>query len=447
MLRRVIYTTHAAGGSEKGRRVQPARAVLASPGYAWMLELLYSHNPSTTWARAGALPPGYERVEQLVELPAAPGRSFLISLTTRPAAASALTSYNALRSGRKRVGRRTLAMGLRAGLVQPILRHKIDIGVQSCLPANQRRSGLLGEQLAELLGVDRVAVALGGGGGPYRKPVVQTFSVTGTPLGYTKVGWNGWTGAGVRREAAALQACSARASLFGVPALLGLSEWQGLDLLTTAPLPSAVQAVGAKAALPQVAVLREISSLSPGFVSPLDTSPWWLGVRRRIDEGVRDDAARAALQGTAGQIELRHGSVPLEFGFSHGDFVPWNLARLDERLYIWDWENSASDVPLGFDAVHYYFQTAFVGRGLPLQEATALAGRLALPALRELGVSAANCGLTAMLHLVELFLRHEEARAATGIADHRFSPGIADVLQRQMSCLGAANSRQMGSVA
>jgi hypothetical protein len=426
--------------------VLPVRDALASPNYAWILDLLYGHKPSITWAPAGTLPHGYQRIEQLAELPAGPGRSFLISLTTRRAAASALTSFNALRSGPKRAVRRTLAIGLRAGLAQPMLRRRIDIGVQSGLAADQHTSGLLTKHLAELLGVHRVAVAVSGGGGPYRKPVIQAFSISGTPLGYTKVGWNGWTSEGVRREAAVMEACSARAPQFGVPALLGLSQWQGLNLLTTAPLPGAVRAVGIQAPLPAVAVLRQIGSLSPGFISLLDTSPWWLGLRRRIDGRVRDAAARAALRRAAGQIELRYGNVPLEFCFSHGDFVPWNMARLDQRLYIWDWENSAPNVPLGFDALHYYFQVGFVGRGLPLQEATALASRLAQPALRELGLSAANCGLIAVLHLLELFLRHEEARAATGTADGRFSPDVARVVEHHLSCLEAADPR-MGRVA
>ena len=45
-----------------------------------------------------------------------------------------------------------------------------------------------------------------------------------------------------------------------------------------------------------------------------------------------------------------------------------------------------ADAPLGFDAVHYYFQVAFVAGLCPLGEATALAADRAAAALRALGV-------------------------------------------------------------
>jgi len=70
---------------------------------------------------------------------------------------------------------------------------------------------------------------------------------------------------------------------------------------------------------------------------------------------------------------------------------------------------------------------------VPLGEATALAARSARPVLRELGVPAAHCGLLAVLHLVELFLRHEEARSAAGITDERFYPAVTGVLEQQLA--------------
>ena len=83
--------------------------------------------------------------------------------------------------------------------------------------------------------------------------------------------------------------------------------------------------------------------------------------------------------------------------------------------------------------MHHHFQVAFVGRGLPLGEATVLAARSARPVLRELGVPAAHCGLLAVLHLAELFLRHEEARSAAGVADERFYPAVIGVLEQQLA--------------
>jgi hypothetical protein len=415
-----------------------ANAIVALPGYAWMLDLLYGGKQSVAWAAAGSLPAGFERVEQLAELPSAPGRSFLVSLASRQGAASALTSFNALRSGRKRVVRRLLGAGLRTGLVQPLLRTKVDIGIRPA--AITDKADLLTEHLRELCGVSgseaaRLVVAIGGGDGPYRKPVLQVFDAAGTPVGFVKVGWNEWTKDGVRAEAAALRACQTRSPKFGVPRLLGVSDWNDLTLMATAPLPDRVRGIGAAAPLPPASVLREISQLSEGGVGPLARSTWWRGVRSRIQQNVTDPPSRQALESMARRLEAGYGGARFEYGFCHGDFVPWNLAQADGQLYVWDWESSFPAAPLGFDAVHYHFQVAFVSRGLPLPEASALAARSARPALLDLGVPAAHCDLLAVLHLTELFLRHEEARHATSATDERFYPAITSVLGQRLADL------------
>jgi hypothetical protein len=424
-----------------------ANAIVALPGYAWMLDLLYGGKQSVAWAAAGSLPVGYERVEQLAELPSAPGRSFLVSLATRQGAASALTSFNALRSGRKRVVRRVLGAGLRTGLIQPLLRTKVDIGVRPA--ATTGKADLLTEHLRELCGVSgssaaRLVVAIGGGDGPYRKPVLQVFDAAGTPVGFVKVGWNEWTKDGVRAEAAALRACQTRSPKFGVPRLLGVSDWNDLTLMATAPMPDRVRGIGAAAPLPPASVLREISQLSEGGMEPLASSIWWRGVRSRIQQNVTDPPSRQALESMARRLEAGYGGARLEYGFCHGDFVPWNLAQADGQLYVWDWESSVPAAPLGFDAVHYHFQIAFVGRGLPLPEASALAARSARPALLDLGVPAEHCDLLAVLHLTELFLRHEEARHATGAIDERFYPAITSVLGKRLADLEQTASRVIG---
>jgi len=405
-------------------------AAPAPAGHAWLFDLLFTGTSTVTWAAAGALPPGFDRAEQFAALPSGGGRVFMVSLAARPGASSALTSYNALRSGRRRLARSVLGLGLRSGLAQPLLRDKIDIGVVSGATPGQLADDLLFRHLQELLGHGPVVIALGGGGGPYSKPVLQVFSSGGTPLGYVKVGWNDWTREAVRREAAALRACATRQMRIGVPELLDRSTWRGLDLVVTAPLPPGVRRVGTAAGLPNAGLLREISELSPVYAGELATSPWWLGIRCRIQAGVTDPEARAALVQATERIERAHGGVALEFGTWHGDLVPWNLARLGQRLYAWDWESSSPDAPLGFDAVHFHFQVAFVARRHPLEQAVALAARGARPVLEQLGIPAAAHALVTALHLIELSVRHEEARRSSGCIDDRFYPAVTRVLGR-----------------
>jgi hypothetical protein len=413
----------------KGKHVPQGHTASASASYRWLLDVLVGRTNTVTWTAAGELPAGFERADQLAVLPSGPGRSFLVPLATRRAASSALTSYNALRPARRRLERRILGTGLRTGLAQPLLSRKVDIGTAVGVTGEQRAGLMLGEHLSALFGRGPVAIAVGAGGGPYRKPVLQVFGRDGTPLGYVKVGWNDWTRDAVRHEAAALRACAGRSMRLGVPALLDQSTWHGLDLLVTAPLPAGVRRP-ARGWLPGADVLREISGLSRLRVSELAASPWWLGLRARIRTGVSDPAARASLCRVADGIERSFGHVTLEFGTWHGDFVPWNLARLGTQLYAWDWESSAPDAPLGFDALHFHFQLAFVARRRPLAEAADIADRGARQALADLGIAADSRRLLAPLHLVELAVRHEEARRSTGDVDGRFYPAVLRALEQ-----------------
>jgi hypothetical protein len=420
-----------------GGILQAFRDARAPVSHAWLLDLFYAGSPAVTWAAAKELPAGFERAGQFAVLPGRADRIFLVSLATRPGAASALTSFNSLRSGRTRLARRVLGLGLRAGIAQPLLRDKIDIGIEPGASPAQLADELLGQHLQDLFGRGPVVIALGAGSGPYRKPVLQVFAADGVPLGYIKVGWNDWTREAVGREATALRACAQRPMRFGVPELLGLSTWRGLDLLVTAPLPDGVRRLGSAGGLPEAAVLREISELAPDFADELAASPWWRSLRTRI-QAVTDPAARSALELTAERIERSYGRVPLSFGAWHGDLVPWNLARVGSRLYAWDWESSTPDVPLGFDAVHFYFQVAFVAEGRPLGESVALAAGQSGPALGELGVPAPARRLVVLLHLVEQAVRHEEARRSTGDIDGRFYPAVMGVLERELAGLRTA---------
>ncbi len=157
----------------------------------------------------------------------------------------------------------------------------------------------------------------------------------------------------------------------------------------------------------------------------------------RITSAVPDPVSRERLTAAAGRISRAHGQERLEFGRWHGDLVPWNLASLGAKLYAWDWESSAASAPVGLDAVHFGFQLAFVTGRLPLAESVRRAADAARPALTTLGVPASAQGMLSELHLLELAVRHEEARGSTGDADGRFYPAVFDVLD-QLSERGAA---------
>jgi hypothetical protein len=410
----------------EGKHVRGVHVAPATQDYAWLFDLLFAGSPAVTWAPAGQLPAGYDRADQFAVLPGGGGRSFMVSLASRRGSSSALTSYNALRPARRRLARTGLGLALRSGLAQPLIATKIDIGLAADQP--QQAATLLAAHLTGLLGGQPVVIAFGGGSGPYRKPVLQVFSAEGLPLGYVKIGWNAWTREAVRNEAAALSACASRPIALGVPAVLHYGSWQGLELMITAPLPEGVRRQGN--ALPPADVLREICGLSGTEVTELAASSWWADLQARIASGITDPATRVRLARVSDQLARRHGQLPLEFGRWHGDLVPWNLARLGARLYAWDWESSTASAPVGFDALHFCFQVAFVGQRRQLREAAALAASGARRALDALDVQARARDLLATLHLTELAVRHEEARSATGDADDRFAPAVIDLLER-----------------
>jgi hypothetical protein len=436
----VRQTVGAAGWqSTTGEGIQVPRRLRtpASASYTWIFDLLFAGGPAVAWAPAGELPDGFRQVEQFAILPAIAGRGFAVSLAGRRSAASALTSYKALRTVPRRLVREIFGLGLRAGLAQPFIRTRIDIGVAAGTPVGELEDQIITAFLARKLGCGQVRIAFGGGSGPYRKPVLQVFSPRGVPLAYVKIGWNAWTSKAVRQEAAALRACAARPMRLGVPGLIGLASWRGLDLLITAPMPGSVTRRGLGAPAPGAAVLREISELGGAHRAELAVSPWWQSLQARI--GTASGPARAPLEQAASAIEHRFGEQELEFGGWHGDFVPWNMAQLGGQVYAWDWESYADQAPVGFDALHYYFQVDFVHRRRPLAQAAAAAARRAAPDLAALGVSAAAAAAVPVLHLMELFVRHEEARASAGSADDRFYPEVADVLAAALTDPGAAS--------
>jgi hypothetical protein len=413
--------------SEGGCVVLRSRLVPTPASGQWLLDLLVGQVPQVSWAAAGRLPSGFSTTEQFALLPTSGDRTFLVSLASRAATISALTSYNALRTPRRRLARRALALGLMAGQADRLLASRVDVGTS----AGAGLGGsdyLIGDRLRTLFGRDELCIAVGGGSGPYRKPVLQVFAADGRPLGYVKVGWNEWSRDSVRREADALRACAGRPMRLGVPALLDHGQWRGLDIVTTAPLPANARRVAGRPRLPATGLLREITELSPGQVSDLAASRWWQQVRTRIAALGERAGTESWLSAVADRLEGSHADAVLAFGAWHGDLVPWNLARSGSRTYAWDWESSSLDAPVGLDALHFFFQVAFVERGVPLGQAAAYAAAQARPALRELGVADHAHSLLAVAHLLELALRHDEASACTGDRDERFFPAITRLL-------------------
>ena len=279
------------------------------------------------------------------------GPRFLLPIGTTDLGISSCLSYLGLRDRRTRLNRRVLAGALRVGASPLVIRQRLvaDTGPGSLLA-----------HLQHALGRAPVHVAVGLGNlDEVWKPTLQVFATDGTPLAYVKVG----RGAiGAHLVATELTALSAWASqddprLF-VPALIAAAPWNDMPLACTQPMPGDVRR------LPSGPIsawgVRTLDQ--PIHPRPIGDTPWWNGRLERF----ADHPAIAPLLARIAERH-RHGNRP--WARSHGDWVPWNLARSSRGLVAWDWEYSEAGAPVGIDETHLAYQQARVRRGRPVGEA------------------------------------------------------------------------------
>jgi hypothetical protein len=357
-------------------------------------------------------------------VPSAERARFLLPLASRVVAASAVLAYNALRPPRVRAGRAATGLLARAGalgLTRPgLLTVSVPAGVDP-------RDVLLAAHLAALLGAPRLHAAVGiRPPDPHHKPTLQLFDDAGRPCGYAKVGWNEGTRALVRAEAAWLAALPPPArDLPDVPGLVLHTRWRDRDVAVVEPMPRRVRRVR-RPEDPRIAAMLAVARrggppAAPVAVRDSGLADGWL---RRGDARIRPAVAA---------VERRDGALRLEFGDWHGDWVPWNMARHRGRLTVWDWENRAAGVPVGFDLAHHAFQVALSTHRRPAPECAEAVDR----ALREhgaaLGLDPAGRRFVADAYLVELWVRACELWRGGGGWNGRLHPALLEVLDRRVA--------------
>ncbi len=307
-------------------------------------------------------------------------------------AARVLVSHNGL----LRPSRRALRWALAGATAMPGLARRASIVVS--------HTGAEGEALVEhlrrVVGSPRGHVAMASLAGERRAPVMQLFDDKARPLAFAKIGWDEPSSRRVRSEAAALSRCAeANPPHLLVPTVLHQGSWQGLDLLVTTPLPRGVRRLGNRGQPPPPWATMEVANLAPLKDGALEGSSYAASLddRSRVDAGLRAlvaDTVRAA------------ATREVRFGAWHGDWVPWNLGWTGEgRLAVWDWEHWASEAPLGFDLLLYFFNRLYARRRAPLLDAFRSACLQSRPARLALGQPAGDQGLVEALFLLEMVIR------------------------------------------
>jgi hypothetical protein len=392
---------------------------------AWLAEVLWGPTPGVEVV-VGRLPAGAPASQRWGVLPGLGRPRLLVPLASPRAAAAAVGQDSDAMTGPARLARAVVALGLRSGAVGSFLRRR-GLVVAAAGPAE---GSLLGDHVPAVLGrPDLAAAILLGPVRPNRKPVVQLVGGDGRPVGYLKVGWNDLTRRLVRAEADTLRRLAgAGPRRFAAPDLLHQGTWRGLDITIGSALPHRPWRRRPGHALPPVAVSREIAALGRIEETALGDSRWWAGLQARLapvrqtlaDRPGHDGAPRrwgseATLDAVLERLEAR-AATRLAFGAWHGDWGPWNLRSTPGRLLVWDWERSADGVPLGFDLLHFGYQTAFQGLGRPPAAAAASARDRAAPHLAELGQRPQAVELLCDLYLLERLCRAAEAEgsAVTG---------------------------------
>jgi hypothetical protein len=374
-------------------------------------------------AGVGAIPPGWRAIERYVILPSARRPQILAPVAAPGPAAAAITQFSNGAPARARLAAAAAAAAVRAGVAQRLLRGRASIAVAPGVGDADLPDLVLSHHLARALALPRADLAVRvGAARPNGKPVAQVSAPDGRIIAFAKVGWNELTRGLVAAEAEALRGLAGSPpAAFAVPELLHAGNWDG------AAVTAVVPALGGRPHVsyePPQAATRELALGAAVERARLVESAWWRGLLDRIDISGGEEQ-----RGAADRIGAASGDRELAFGRGHGDWTPWNMADVDGRLVVWDWERSGAGVPVGVDAAHYCLLVALNARGLPPEKAVPdTAGRLPR-VLEPLDVPASDADLVMALELLEMSVRFAEARAAgvTGLRD-RFGSALAALL-------------------
>jgi hypothetical protein len=418
----------------------PSSVAAAPPsaGLDWACRLLFGSpegagGPVVARRRRQPAPAGFTRAEAYLVLPrAADPRLLVPALGSSRAAAAALTRNHDATSTKARLARAALGAGLRLGLTQRLAPKSswVDVFVDPGLPAAERPRHLLSEHLRALFGRSdlEMAVILGV---PRlnRKPVLQVLAPDGAVVGYVKAAWNDLTTRLVRNEARVLRhLASVGPAAFTPPGLVAAGPWGELELIAQSALPNAERPDSAAVFDPPMAVIGEIAGLWGRSHGRLADSPYWAGVRQRLGTRTGSGIVRQA----ADRIERRHGDEEIAFGAWHGDFTPWNMARLGERTYVWDWERAAP-APAGLDLLHFLFQTVCRFERKAPAAAVGRCSERTPDLLARLDVPLASEPVLWLLYRLELLLRYEEAGSAGVLArPSKIHAGILEMFERDL---------------
>ena len=269
---------------------------------------------------------------------------------------------------------------------------------------------------------------------PNRKPVLKLLAPNGEPVAFAKVGWNDVSRDLVRHEAGVLTEMDTdarRPSSFRVPSVIAYDPGERVDLLLVTPVP---QATGLRGGPPSDVPMRATHEVAVGngvTWDELAESAYWSSLHRRVTDATADpgNAVGPAQAQLFERLAEAYGSREIPFGSWHGDWTPWNMARVDDTLYVWDWERAEGPVPVGLDLMHFDFDVRVKIDGRSAERAVHDSMTASGPRLGALGLPSGLSHLLAALHLLEMTLRFHEARTqGVIVTDTIYGPALRAIL-------------------
>ncbi len=387
-----------------------------APDLRWAVDAVWGRDGPARVATGDDVPAGHRVVERFAILPNVRAPRLLVPMGNRRATAAAFRRFGAGMTGAARTGRAIAGLAAAVGAAPMLFRDRLVVTAPRNTTPDERATSSVTDHLRAALDRPDLAFAIYVGvPRPNRKPVLQILAEDGAVVGFAKVGWNDLTRALVRTEAAALGALAEDPpAAFSAPRVIEAGPVRDREVLTMAPLPAGVSGRASAVTSVPLDATREVSHRGGTSCARLADASAWRSLRERAGTAARDasgddaDRIRAAIVDIGG----RAGDMELAFGSWHGDWAPWNMARADGRLYVWDWERSARPAPVGFDVAHFHHQVLRRRRPLPTPAELVRALRAAAgPDLSALEVAPDAHGVVIATYLLELSMRYRDAVA------------------------------------
>lgn len=356
-------------------------------------------------AHAGSAP--FDAVAGRMQL-----RWYLLPAGPRAVSVASLALMQPLRR-RARIGKRIMTGAARLSLPHLWRRSRVHVS------GTNRLAALFGPGTAH-------AAFLTGTAGPHRKLAVQFMDDSGVIRGYAKVARTPAAQELLANEAATLAALrdlDLRAAM--VPRLLLHERRDGVAVLATDAARAQHAPCRARLERAHIAFLDELAKRTAASAPDGDALLDGLRAKVRRLPASLTDAWRQRFDRSLREL-ARAPELVAPRGLAHGDLMPGNLFRYEDRVYVFDWEYAGYDYPADYDLIRFAFAAEALRHRAPIDRCRAVESKL----IRDLGRSrnAARVRLIAYLCAQALLLAGRRSGRAGEPLTWEGEPGATRML-------------------